>query len=98
MSPVEIIIYVVVALAVGLAAGRLAARRSRGGALVAILVALVGAIVGGTVARSVGAPEPLAVTVGGRAIPVLWWAIVGATMVTLGVAWLRRSAGRPRPA
>ncbi len=97
MTLVDLVATVVVALAFGLVAGKLVTRRSRGGVLIASAIALVGAILGGAVAHSVGAPEPAAGTIGGHVIPLLWWAIGGAALATLGAAWLQRAPSGPRP-
>lgn len=89
MSLGEIIVYLVIALLCGLV-GQLVAGRSVGGYLVTTVVGLVGALLGGYLARAVEAPEPFNVSVGSKTIPIVW-AIVGAALVTLVVAWGQRS-------
>lgn len=88
MSLGEIIVYLVIALLCGLV-GQLVAGRSVGGYLVSTVVGLIGALLGGYLARTLGAPEPFSVSVGGKTIPIVW-AIIGATLVTLVVAWAQR--------
>ena len=92
MSVGEIIVYLVIALLCGLV-GQMLAGRSVGGYIVSTVVGLVGAVLGSYIARSVGAPEPFPVAVGGRMIPIIW-AIIGATLVTLVVAAIQRSSAR----
>ena len=93
MSIGEIIVYLVIALLCGIG-GQMLAGRSVGGYVVSTVVGLTGALLGGYLARSVGAPEPFAVSVGGRTIPIIW-AIIGAALVTLVVAGAQRSLARP---
>ena len=88
MSLGQIAVYLAIALLCGLG-GQLVAGRSVGGYVVSTAVGLVGALVGEYIARSLQAPEPFAVSVGGRTIPILW-AIIGATLVTLVVAFFQR--------
>lgn len=88
MSLGEIIVYLVIALLCGLV-GQLVAGRSVGGYIVTTVVGLIGALLGGFIARQLEAPEPFNVSVGGRTIPILW-AIIGASLVTLVVAWAQR--------
>ena len=88
MTLAEILVYLIVAFLCGLG-GQLLAGRKLGGALASILVGLVGAVVGAALARALGAPEPFHVAVGDRTIPLLW-SIVGATLVTFAVAFMRR--------
>ena len=97
MSVGEMIVYLVIALLCGLV-GQMLAARSVGGYLVSTVVGLAGAILGAYIARSVNAPEPFPIAVGGRSIPILW-AIIGAALVTFVVAgvqggWPRRVAAR----
>lgn len=93
MSLGEIIVYLVIALLCGLV-GQMLAGRSVGGYAVSTVVGLVGALLGGYIAREVGAPEPFAVAVGGRTIPIVW-AIIGAALVTLVVVGVQRQTARP---
>jgi len=88
MSVGELIVYLVIALLCGLV-GQMLAGRSVGGYIVSTVLGLLGALLGGFVARSIDAPEPFPVHVGGRTIPIVW-AIVGAALVTLVVAGAQR--------
>ncbi len=92
MSLGELIIYLVVAMVCGVI-GQALAGRSLGGCVISTIVGLLGAWLGSVVARSIGAPEPFAVVIGDRAIPILW-SVVGAALVTFVVSHLRRSRGR----
>jgi uncharacterized membrane protein YeaQ/YmgE (transglycosylase-associated protein family) len=96
MSIGALIVYLVIALLCGLL-GQMVAGRSIGGYLVSTVVGLVGALLGGYIARSVGAPEPFPVVVGGKAIPIVW-AIIGAALVTFVVAQGQRRTAAPRSA
>jgi uncharacterized membrane protein YeaQ/YmgE (transglycosylase-associated protein family) len=96
MSIGEIIVYLVIALLCGLV-GQMLAGRSVGGYIVSTVVGLVGALLGGYIARSVGAPEPFPVSVGGRSIPIIW-AIIGAALVTFVVGGIQRGWGSRRSA
>jgi uncharacterized membrane protein YeaQ/YmgE (transglycosylase-associated protein family) len=84
----EILVYLLVAFLCGLA-GQLLAGSTLGGKVVSTLVGLAGAVVGGALARAIDAPEPFSVIVGGHEFPLLW-SIVGAAIVTFGVAYMRR--------
>ena len=94
MSVGELIVYLVIALLCGLV-GQMVAGRSVGGYAVTTVVGLVGALLGGYLARSIGAPEPLPLSIGGRTIPILW-AIIGAALVTFLVASLQRGVATSR--
>lgn len=64
---------------------------TRGGCLVSIAVGFIGALVGVWLARSLGLPELLVVTVGGRAFPILWSIAGGALFVAvIGLLTSRR--------
>ena len=87
------IVYVAIALICGIV-GQMLAGRSMGGFVITTVVGLIGAFLGAYIARYLGAQEPLAITVSGRTIVVLW-AIVGATAAAFAVALFQR---RPRHA
>lgn len=84
----QLIVYLIVALLCGIV-GQMLVGRSVGGWVVSTVVGLLGAILGTVIAAALGAPEPLAVTIGGRTTPILW-TIVGAALVTLVVAHFQR--------
>ena len=88
------IVYGVIALTCGIL-GQMLARRSIGGFIITVAVGLAGAFAGEYIARYLGAQEPLAITVNGRTIPVLW-PIVGATVGAFAVAIFQRKPSRAR--
>jgi uncharacterized membrane protein YeaQ/YmgE (transglycosylase-associated protein family) len=90
----EVIVYLVIALLCGLV-GQMLTGRPEGGTIVSTIIGLTGALLGAWLARSLGAPEPFPVVVGGRAIPILW-AITGAGLITLVVSSAQRGRS-PRP-
>ena len=92
MNVGELIVYLVLALLCGLV-GQMLAGRSVGGYLVATVVGLAGALLGAYIAKSIGAPEPLAVSVGGKTIYLLW-AVIGAALVTIVVSIIQREVAR----
>jgi uncharacterized membrane protein YeaQ/YmgE (transglycosylase-associated protein family) len=93
MSLGEIIVYLVVGLLCGLV-GQALVGRSVGGYVVSTVVGVIGALLGGSIARSLGAPEPFRVSIGGQSIPIIW-TIIGAALVTFVVAGIQRR-GRTR--
>jgi len=62
---------------------------SVGGCLISALVGFVGALFGSWLARQLGLPEPLPVSVGGESFPVLW-SIIGSALLVAGLAMLNR--------
>lgn len=90
----EMIAYLVIALVCGLV-GQALAGRSIGGFILSTVVGLVGAVLGTWLARHFDAPEILAVSVGGKSIPIVW-AILGAAVVAVVVAGVQRSQARAR--
>jgi uncharacterized membrane protein YeaQ/YmgE (transglycosylase-associated protein family) len=72
--------------------GQAIAGRSLGGCVVSTVVGLIGAVLGALIARSLGAPEPFSIVVGDKGIPLLW-TIVGASLVTFIVSYMRRGVG-----
>ena len=86
-----IVLLVVAAIAGGL--GQAIAGYSLGGCLVSSLVGFIGAFIGLWLARELGLPELLSVTVEGETFPVIW-AIVGSALLTaiIGILARRRYA------
>ena len=73
-----LLLLVVIAAVCG-AIGKAIAGGARGGLIVSIALGFVGALLGPWVARSLGLPEPLMVTIGGQPFPILW-SIIGAAL------------------
>jgi len=86
-----LVLLVVAAIAGGL--GQAIAGYSLGGCLVSSLVGFIGAFIGLWLARELGLPELLSVTVEGETFPVIW-AIVGSALLTaiIGILARRRYA------
>lgn len=82
MSAVSLLLLLLVAAICGIL-GQLIAGRGRGGILVSILLGFIGALLGTWLARSLGLPEILPVSVGGQTFPVLWSIIGSALFVAL---------------
>ncbi len=85
MSVAELIVYLVFGIVGGLI-GQKVAGRSVGGYAVTITCAFFGAFLGGAIARWVGAPEPLPITIAGHAMPI-FWAVLGAAVATFIVTF-----------
>jgi len=92
MSVLELVLLLVIAAVVGLIAQSLAGYW-RGGLLLAIVLGFVGALVGTWLARSLGLPEVLTVSVGGVSFPIVW-AIIGAVLLVGLVSLAGRGRGR----
>lgn len=93
MTLVEFILILVIAALIGLIAQSLGGGYWRGGLLLAILLGFVGALVGSWLARRLGLPELLTVTIGGVTFPIVW-AIIGAALVVGVASLLGRGGGR----
>jgi uncharacterized membrane protein YeaQ/YmgE (transglycosylase-associated protein family) len=65
---------------------------SRGGCLVSIVLGFIGALLGTWLARALGLPELLPVSVGGQVFPVIW-SIIGAALFSAVLALI---SGRSR--
>lgn len=59
--------------------GQALAGYSAGGCVVSILVGFIGAFIGMWLARTLGLPEPLPITVDGETFPILW-SIIGSAL------------------
>lgn len=66
---------------------------SRGGCLASIGVGLLGALVGVAIARAVDLPELFAVTIDGRAFPILW-SLLGSVLLVLLLSAASRAMNR----
>ncbi len=92
MSLVELVILLIIAAVVGLIAQSLVGYW-RGGLVLAVVLGFVGAVVGTWLARRLGLPEVLTVSVGGVAFPIVW-AIIGAVLLVGLVSLAGRGGGR----
>lgn len=90
MTPLELLVLLLVAGVCG-AIGQAIVGTSRG-FLVSIAVGFVGALLGSWLARQLGLPELLAISVSGRSFPVVW-SILGSALFVAVVALL--SGRRP---
>jgi uncharacterized membrane protein YeaQ/YmgE (transglycosylase-associated protein family) len=88
MSLLGFVILLVIAAVCG-ALGQAIAGYSLGGCLVSILVGFVGAWLGLWLARSLGLPPLLTVTVEGETFPLVW-AIIGSALLAALVGLLSR--------
>ena len=78
MTVVGVLILLLIAAVCGMV-GQAIAGFSRGGLLVSIAIGFIGAMVGSWMARSLGWPELLPVSVAGQTFPIIW-SIVGASV------------------
>jgi uncharacterized membrane protein YeaQ/YmgE (transglycosylase-associated protein family) len=88
MNLLELLLYLAVAGLAG-AIGQSIAGCSRGGCLAAVIVGFIGALFGSWLARVLGLPNWLAVSVGGETFPFLW-AIIGSALFVALISLLRR--------
>lgn len=88
MTLLDLLILGVVAAICGIVAQSLVGY-SIGGCLVSAVVGYIGAFVGLWMARQVGLPELLTVTVGGQPFPIVW-SILGSALLVAIVALFRR--------
>jgi len=91
MSWIGFLILLLIAAICG-SLGQALAGYSLGGCLISIVVGFVGAWLGLWIARQVGLPEVLAVTIEGETFPVVW-AVIGSAILAAIVGVLTR---RPR--
>lgn len=88
MSLMGFLILLLIAAVCG-ALGQALAGYSLGGCLISIVVGFVGAWVGLWLARSLGLPPLLTITVDGETFPLVW-AIIGSALLALVVGLLTR--------
>jgi uncharacterized membrane protein YeaQ/YmgE (transglycosylase-associated protein family) len=88
MTIVDFLLLVAVAAICGLL-GQALAGYSLGGCFVAAIVGFVGAFIGAWLARSIGLPEFLTLSVGGRSFPVVW-AVIGSALLVFVLSLFRR--------
>lgn len=69
--------------------GQALAGYSVGGCAVSILVGFIGAFIGMWLARALGLPEPLPITVQGETFPILW-SIIGSALFAAVLSLITR--------
>jgi uncharacterized membrane protein YeaQ/YmgE (transglycosylase-associated protein family) len=89
MTLIDFLILAVVAAVCGMV-GESLVGYSVGGCLTLAVIGYIGAFIGLWVARQFGLPELFVVTVGGKAIPVVW-SIIGSALLVAGLAVIRRA-------
>ena len=92
MTIVGLIILVIIAAVAG-SLGQALAGYSYGGCLVSALVGFIGAFVGLWLARQLGLPEFIPITIDGETFPVVW-SIIGSALLALVVGWINRGRYR----
>jgi uncharacterized membrane protein YeaQ/YmgE (transglycosylase-associated protein family) len=88
MSLVSILLLLLIAAIAG-SIGQALAGYSMGGCLLSIVVGFIGAVLGLWLARELGLPEPLPITVGGETFPLLW-SIIGSALFAAVIGLLTR--------
>ncbi len=88
MTLVSILLLLLIAAIAG-SIGQALAGYSMGGCLLSIVVGFIGAVLGLWLARELGLPEPLPITVGGETFPLLW-SIVGSALFAAVIGLLTR--------
>lgn len=84
----EIILFLLVAGICGSLAQALVGY-SHGGCLVSIVLGLIGALLGTYLARALGMGDFLAITIGGKTVPIVW-TIIGASLFVAVLSLLTR--------
>jgi len=88
MTLVSILLLLLIAAIAG-SIGQALAGYSMGGCLLSIVVGFIGAVLGLWLARELGLPEPLPITVGGETFPLLW-SIIGSALFAAVIGLLTR--------
>lgn len=88
MSLLGFIILLIIAAIAG-ALGQSLAGYSMGGCLISAVVGFIGAFLGMWIARQLGLPEPLPITVDGETFPLLW-SIIGSALFAGVLGFLSR--------
>jgi uncharacterized membrane protein YeaQ/YmgE (transglycosylase-associated protein family) len=84
----EVILFLLVAGICGSLAQALVGY-SHGGCLVSIVLGLIGALLGTYLARALGMGDFLAITIGGKTVPIVW-TIIGASLFVAVLSLLTR--------
>jgi len=90
MSLIGLIILLVIAAIAG-SLGQALAGYSVGGCLMSIVVGFIGAFLGLWIAKTLGLPEPLPISINGETFPLVW-AVIGSALfcAVLGLFMRRR--------
>jgi len=88
MTILQFLVLLLIAAVCG-SIGQALAGYSLGGCLVSAVVGFVGALLGMWLARQLGLPQVLTISVGGETFPVLW-SIIGSAILALIVGLLSR--------
>ena len=88
MRLMQFLALLVVAGVIG-AIGQSIAGFSRGGCLVSIAIGFIGAVLGLWLARVLGLPEMLVITIGGTKFPLVW-SIIGSALFVAVIGFLTR--------
>lgn len=91
MSLVDLLLLLLIAGVCG-AVGQAISRSTRGGCLVSIALGFIGALLGHWMARRLGLPEPLPVSIGGQTFPVVW-SIIGSALFVAVISLITRPRG-----
>jgi uncharacterized membrane protein YeaQ/YmgE (transglycosylase-associated protein family) len=92
MGLLDFIILLIIAGICG-ALGQAIGGYSRGGCLVSIALGFIGAIMGVWIARALGLPELLPITVGSTNFPIIW-SIIGSAIFVAILGLISRGRGR----
>lgn len=91
MTLLDFIILAVVAAICG-SVGQALAGYSYGGCLVSAFVGFVGAFIGAWLARQLGLPELLPLSIGGETFPIIW-SVIGSAILALALGLISRRRG-----
>ena len=94
MTLIEFLISLIVAGVCGSLAQALSGY-SPGGCLVSIVLGFIGALLGTWLARVTGLPEIFAISIGGKAFPIIW-SIIGGALFSAVLSLVARRRAPPR--
>jgi uncharacterized membrane protein YeaQ/YmgE (transglycosylase-associated protein family) len=88
MSLIGLVILLIIAALAG-SLGQALAGYSVGGCLMSIVVGFIGAFLGLWFARTLGLPEPLAISIEGETFPLLW-SVIGSALFCAVLGFITR--------
>lgn len=88
MSLMGLIVLLIIAAVAG-SLGQALAGYSVGGCLMSVVVGFIGAFLGLWLARTVGLPEPLPVSIAGETFPLLW-SVIGSALFCAALGLISR--------